>query len=398
MDSISGIRNVQSQPMKKTAAPKAEAASQEIKDKVELGKNEPQEAKKKWTIMHYSAADNNLTSYLVGDVNEMEAVGSNELMNIIVKLDEGDDNCKTYKLEPDGDKYSINSPVLEDHGQTNMADPKVLGEFIKKTAEKFPAEHYALIISDHGYAWKGAVEDESDHGWMTTPDIQKGIELSGKNIDVLGFDACLMATSEVSYEMKDNVGYLVASEQTEGANGWPYTPLLTKKSLRALNRALRSKLDLSPEEFATKIVDTAEGDQGTLPTMSAMDLSKMKNLADATNLFAGQIMLTDTPKDVFKDIAKKTQSFYGFKDQYHFAEQVANSDKITDQGLKKAAKKMMGAIKDSVVAEQHSARYPNAHGLTAEIPSYGGVGSGYDKLAYAEHTLWDEAMNHIHDK
>ena len=381
---------------KAAAAPKKkEAPAQQAADSVSLG-NKEDKAPKKWTIMHYSAADNNLTSYLVGDVNEMEKVGSNDLMNIIVKLDKGGSDCKTYKLEQDDNSYQINSPVLEEHGQTNMSDPKVLANFIKETSEKFPAEHYALIISDHGYAWKGAVEDKSDHGWMTTPDIKKALDMSGKKLDVVGFDACLMATSEVAYELKDNAKFLVASEQSEGANGWPYTPLLNKKTLGKIERAMRSKLDLSPEDFAKKVVDVAADDQGTLPTMSATDLGQMKQLADATNVFAGQLMLTDTPKDVLKDISRKTEKFYGdFKDQGHFAKLVVDSDKIADKELKKAAKGMMDAIKKAVVAEQHSGRHPNAQGLSAEIPSYGKVDAGYDKLTYAKHTLWDEAMNHI---
>ncbi|MCD4782641.1 MAG: hypothetical protein K8T10_02300 [Candidatus Eremiobacteraeota bacterium] len=381
---------------------KKESAPAQIKDSISIGQKEDQEPAappKKWTIMHYSAADNNLTSYLEYDVNEMEKVGSTENMNIVVQLDKGEDNCKRYYLEPDGNMNEITSPMIKDLGSTNMADPKVMGSFIAETMEKYPAEHYALIISDHGYAWKGAVEDESHHGWMTTPDIRKGIELgveaSGKKIDLVGFDACLMATSEVGYEMKDTASYLVASEQTEGASGWPYTPLLTPKLLKNLNRALSSKLNISPKEFAKKIVDTAEGDQYNLPTMTAADLSKMDDLGKAADNFAKEIIKTDTPNDMLKTIISNTESFYGFKDQYHFAEQVANHEEITDEKLKDAAKGMMAAIKSSVIAEQHSSSYPDAHGLTAEIPSYGGVGRGYGALKFRAETQWAEAMNKI---
>lgn len=381
---------------------KKESAPAQVKDSVSIekrGEQEPAASPKKWTIMHYSAADNNLTSYLVTDVNEMEKVGSTENMNLVVQLDKGGDNCKRYYLEADGNMREITSPVIKDLGSTNMSDPKVMGSFIAETMEKYPAEHYALIISDHGYAWKGAVEDESHDGWMTTPDIRKGIELgveaSGKKIDVVGFDACLMATSEVGYEMKDTANYLVASEQTEGANGWPYTPLLSPKLLKNLDRALRSKLNISPEEFAKKIVNTAEGDQGTLPTMSATDLTKMTDLGKAADNFAKAIIKTETSNDMLKSIIRKTESFYGFKDQYHFAEQVANHEEISDEKLKDAAKGMMTAIKSAVIAEQHSSRYPDAHGLSVELPSYGGVGAGYGALKFRADTQWAEAMNKI---
>ncbi len=396
--SVSVPQRVQSK-----VSPKAQDTSQ-IKDKVTIGSKEDTTApKKKWTIMHYSAADNNLTSYLVKDVNEMEAVGSTNTMNIIVQLDKGGKDCKRYYLKKDGNMYEITSPVIKDMGQVNMSDPKVLADFIASTMKKYPAEHYALIISDHGGGWKGAVEDDSDHGWMTTPDIRKALDMAeketGKKLDVLGFDACLMSTTEVAYEMKDHVKYLVASEQTEGANGWPYTPLLTKKTLQKLDRSMRGKLDLTPEEFAKKMVEAAEGDQGTLPTMAATDLSKMKKVADATNLLAAHIILSDdSTKSTLKSIARKTQSFYGLKDQYHFAEQITKDESIKDEKLKKAAKALMDALKEAVIAEQHSSRYPNAHGLTAEIPSWGGVGKGYTDLKYAENTLWDEAMNSLNTK
>jgi len=383
-------------------AEKKDAAPAGIKDRVSIGKkDETPEAPKKWTIMHYSAADNNLTSYLVTDVNEMEKVGSTKNMNVVVQLDQGDDNCKRYYLQPDGNMHEITSPVIKDLGSANMSDPQVMGNFIAETMKKYPAEHYALIISDHGYAWKGAVEDESHNGWMTTPDIRKGIEMGekegGNKLDLIGFDACLMATTEVAHELGNREGFLVASEQTEGANGWPYTPLLTPKLLKNLERALRTKLNISPKELATKIVDTAEGDQGTLPTMSATDLSKTKELAKASDDLAKAILITDTPNDTLKTIMKNTQSFYGFKDQYHFAEQINKHEEITDEKLKEAAAGMMTAIKSAVIAEQHSSRYPNAHGLTAEIPSWGGVGAGYENLKFRRDTKWAEAMNKIQD-
>jgi hypothetical protein len=50
--------------------------------------------------------------------------------------------------------------------------------------------------------------------------------------------------------------------------------------------------------------------------------------------------------------------------------------------------------KELVVKEEHSARYANSHGVTAEIPSYGGLKDpAYQNLKYAKETKWDEAVN-----
>lgn len=400
------IRKLQNTEIKKplgVGTPKKQKknAEPQVKDKVEIGQGQ-ENPPKKWTIMHYTAADNNLTPYLVSDVNEMEAVGSTDTMNLVVQLDKGDNDCKRYYLEKDGDAKVINSPILKDMGNTNMADPKVMADFIKFAVEKYPAEHYALIIGDHGGGWPGAVEDAGHHGWMSTPTIQKALDMAqestGKKIDVLGFDACLMASTEVGYELKDNVGYMVASEQVEGGNGWPYTPLLTKKALKSIERALRSKLDVTPKELATKMVTNASTDQYSLPTLSAMDMSKMQGVVDATNLLAGQILLSDNSShDALKGIARKTESFYGYKDQYHFAQLITQSDDIKDEKLKKAATHVMKSVNNAVIAEQHSEyKHPDAHGLTLDIPTWGsGHKAGYEKLQFAKTSLWDEAMKKV---
>ncbi|MFP4499316.1 MAG: clostripain-related cysteine peptidase, partial [Vulcanimicrobiota bacterium] len=354
------------------------------------------------TIMHYTAADNNLTPYLVSDVNEMEVVGSTNNMNLVVQLDKGGSDCKRYYLEADSDMNKINSPVLKDMGNTNMADPKVMTSFIKESMEKYPAEHYAFIIGDHGGGWHGAVEDSGSHGWMSTPTIKKALDdaekETGKKLDVLGFDCCMMASTEVAYELKDNAKYMVGSQQNEGGNGWPYTPLLTKDKLGKLDRALGSRIDLPPDEFAKKMVTNAKTDQWSLPTLSAMDMSKMDDLAKASNSFAEQVLKTDTPNDVLKGLIRKTENFNGFKDQYHFAENIVKSDDVKDQGLKKAAKKMMASVKEAVIEEQHSYKHPNAHGLHVDTPTWGGVKKDYKELRWAKDTLWDEAMDKLNGK
>ena len=42
-------------------------------------------------------------------------------------------------------------------------------------------------------------------------------------LELVGFDTCLMATVDVAYTFSDLAHYLVASEETEPANGWYYS-------------------------------------------------------------------------------------------------------------------------------------------------------------------------------
>ena len=387
-------------PLKSAAKPaaKKETTEAQPRDTVAVGSEKEDKAPKKWTILHYTAADNNLTSYMTKDVNEMESVGSTKNMNLVVQLDRGGSDCKRYYLTKDGDMSKINSPMLKDMGRTDMADPKVLADFIKFGVKNYPAENYALIISDHGNGWKGAVSDDSHYSWMTTPEIRSALDMAqketGKKMDILGFDACLMASTEVGYEMQGNAQYLVASENTEGANGWPYVPLLNKQTLQNLEKALRSKLDITPKDFAKKIVEDAS-DSYDISTLSATELSKMPNLARACNSLAKQIMKTDTPKEVLQKIAGKTKEFYGYKDLYDFADRIEDSKDIKDNALKAYAKLVKTTVERAVIAEEHSLFQRGAHGLTIEAPDSGKVDYGYKNLNFAKDTQWDEAMNHI---
>ncbi len=380
----------QTPPAEQQPAPEVQAQAAPPAPEMPMGK-------KKWTVLHYAAADNNLNSFIRSDINEMEKIGSTDTMNLVVQLDNGGSDCKRYYLTADQDPNKLNSAVLQDMGSTNMSDPKQLANFLIWGFKNFPADHVAVIIGDHGGGWKGAIEDDSHNGWTSMPQIREAIKefkaATGKDIDILGWDACLMATSEVGYEVKDDVKYMVASEESEGGAGWSYTPLLTAKSLADINRALKQKLNISPEEFAIKMVSNAAADQASLPTMSAIDISKIDQVAKSSTNLAQAIIATDTPNATLKALARKTQSFSGNKDQYHFCELIVNSKDIKDDNLKAAAKDVMAAIKAAVIAEEHSEQYPNAHGLTVEIPKYGGVEAGYKDLQFAKDTMWDEGMN-----
>lgn len=359
--------------------------------------------KKKWSVLIYSSGDNNLVNFHVEDVKEMERVGSDEHTNLVVQLDRGGSiGCKRYLLEkhtgnqqPDG----ITSPVLENLGDWNMASSKSLSDFIKWGVKSFPAEHYCLILSDHGDAWHGACEDDSAGAWMDMAMIKEGISAAqadtGAKMDIIGFDACLMANTEVGYQLRDVGNFLVASEETEGAEGWPYQKVLTEETLREFQRMLNEKIELPPDELAKKVVLKSADNQGDLPTMSAADLTQMGDLACAADSFAQALLDTSTPASTLKSIAGSTQSFEGVKDLYDFAERVSTSGDISDEAVKKAAQGVIDSLQRAIIAEQHSEEYPGAHGLSIELPTWSPPGEDYGQLDFAKDTKWDEAMKKI---
>jgi hypothetical protein len=382
-----------------------ERTSLQTNDRVDLKSSSSQETpKKKWTFLHYGAADNSLKDFITADVNEMEKVGSTDLMNVISMLDRGGSDCKIYYVKKDEDKDKLNSEVIRDMGETNMGDPKILTNFIVDMTKKYPAEHFTLILANHGKGWEGAFGDDSSKTKiMPTPNIRKAIEeaqkITGIKIDIIGFDACRMATGEVATELRNCADYLVAPEEDEGGDGWNYAPLLSGNTLKIIDKALRSRLNIAPKDFAKKMVELAEKERFSIPTLSAIDLNKIEKYEEAVNKFSQAILDTNTASDIFKEISKKTQ-FYSVdhcKDQYHFCELIVNSPEIKDESLKKAAQELMDYIaKELIIKEQHSTEYPGSHGITAEIPNDKGIiDPAYQDLIFAKETKWDEAMNKI---
>ena len=75
-----------------------------------------------------------------------------------------------------------------------------------------------LILWDHGGGWTGVGPDDTDgEDILTLPEIRSGIaeglaEVGLDSVDLLGFDACLMATFEVATQVQDLADVMVASE------------------------------------------------------------------------------------------------------------------------------------------------------------------------------------------
>ncbi len=384
---------------KPAAQPQKEAQQAPVQDNVTIGGNQQvdQGVHKKWTFLHYGAADNNLAKLIMLDVDEMEKVGSDANTHIVSQLDQSVGSCKRYYVTQDNQQGKLNSPVLEDMGpKVDMSNPKTLTDFITWGVKNFPGDNLAVVIGSHGGGTMGAAADDRDGHIMSPAGLKQAFadaeKITGKKVDVLGFDCCLMANTEVAYELKDSAKFIVASEESEGGYGWPYHNVMNENVLYSLQQALASKLTITPEQFAKKIVTDASHAQSDLPTMSTIDTSKMPGVAKAFDDFAKSIIDTDTSKATLKDIARKSQSFSSFKDSYHFCEQIVKSNSITDEKLKAEAQKVMDSLNEAIIANQSSKQYPNAHGLQMEIPTGGYMSSGYQKLDFAKDTKWDEAM------
>ena len=184
------------------------------------------------TVMMYMCGTD-LQSDCVMDMYEMCEASFSDDINIIVQAggasqwDDGDLTPNTInRLRiKDGGFYD-----LEDIGWSSMGDQQTLYDYISWAYESFPADRYVLILWDHGGGSATGVcfDETANDDYLSIHEINDALyEYAEYNpnfrLDIIGFDACLMATYEAAAHMRYYADYMVASEELEPGNGWYYS-------------------------------------------------------------------------------------------------------------------------------------------------------------------------------
>lgn len=357
---------------------------------------------KEWTFMVFLNADNNLDAFGVDDLEEMvRGGGSNDFMNVVCLLDRENLPAKLYHVTKDGAK------VIGEPGEVDMGSYKEFVKFVLETAEAFPAKHYCTIMWNHGSGWKdinggvikGISYDDESGNHITTnqltiafDEIKKAL---GKKIDVFCFDACLMQMMEVAYAMKDGVDYLVASEETEPGDGYPYEEIIAgfKKGMTPKDVA-----KLIVNEYSKSFDGGSAGYSST--TQSALICSELGGLKDAINGFCKTLMSTNLSPEI-KIALNNVQKFYYRTniDLGHFIEMLEVQVK-DNKSFETSASKLKAAIKKSVLINKVSGyNTQNATGIAIYFPtsSYS-FANDYSDLAFAKESLWEPMVKDYYKK
>jgi len=241
-------------------------------------------ASAKWTFMVYMAADNNLDPWAYQNLALMDDVGSSDDVNIIVLWDGYYAPAYLYKVVL-GDIELVGGFPLNG-AEVNMGNWTVLKAFVDFVNDEFTADHYFLDLWDHGNSFTGGCVDEHTGVEGLSRDRLMNDEvataLQGHHIDIIAWDACLMAMMEVAYEyvaLNVNSDYLVGSENYVPLYGYPYDKIL---------QALVGDPDISARDFAITVASEyaeyyrprAHWNGGVMATLSVIDLSKIMEAAE----------------------------------------------------------------------------------------------------------------------
>ena len=127
--------------------------------------------------MTYLAGDNDLDSAGVTDLGEMKNVGSSNNVNLVAQFDRRAASRQTrrYFLKKGS---SLEEDVVENLGETNTGDPRVLSDFVQWSVKNYPADRYMLVVWNHGNGW-----DDEDVYRLARRNVGANIMRRGSVVD-----------------------------------------------------------------------------------------------------------------------------------------------------------------------------------------------------------------------
>lgn len=203
----------------------------------------------------YAVADNDLEEFLLEDIQELQAntpyTGHPDVQQHILvdRHDKYSSSGTPYLFDSDGSPllsefkhaiyFKLHKPSgqlrkHEDKGELNMDSVATLTDFVSAAlsdCKEEGSEVYYMFFTSHGTGWGGFGGDEKVRrlggDMLSNVGMAQALESALVNsgvykFDVIGFDACLMASLAPLVAFSPLTRYYLAAESTEPAHGWDY--------------------------------------------------------------------------------------------------------------------------------------------------------------------------------
>ncbi len=213
----------------------------------------------------YMIADNDLATFAVKDINEMESnFAPNDTEKILIYIDVSPvtglpRNPVLLELQHD-ETDKIKSKIIFSYPQQNSTDKEVFKMVLEDAIYYGGMKNRTkgLVLWSHGNAWlpneyhiptdEKAIFGHSENeeirfkyfgkDYSPTESVMEIKELadvlSPYHFDYIIFDACFMGSIEVLYELKNSTDFFIASPSEILSDGFPYDqiiPRMTKKGV-----------------------------------------------------------------------------------------------------------------------------------------------------------------------
>lgn len=293
-----------------------------------------------WTIMVYMNGSDLESSYdpYLGELSGNATLDLDEMINglntenIHVVIETGGTlEWLMPEIDPSqNQRHKIEDGQLvhiDDLGLKNMTDPNTLIDFVDWSMNTYPSEKYALLMWNHGGGslYGFGVDEYFPDDSLTLDELSLALstisEKHSKQLEVIGFDACLMATLETAAVCAPYANFLIASEETEPSYGWDYDRIF---------KALGDGNAYDGNSFGELVVEgfldySVEANQEELLTLSVIDLSVIDEVIEDLNALTETISEDFLLADGYTQLARVipqvkafggNTEFTGYTDHY----------------------------------------------------------------------------------
>jgi len=309
----------------------------------------------KWTYLVYIAADNTLSDMATLNLNQMKAAQSSQDVRVVVQMEQS--TAQTAGANPNTLRGTVSNGTaqLASVGQNlDMGNKQTLSDFIKWGKQHYPADRYAVVLWSHGGGWKadklarGALEDASSGSLMSIKDIAWALQDAG-GVDLVNFDACLMAMYEVAYELRHAAKVMVGSEENIPGTGNPYDKIIN----RLVANPAQDAATLG-QGIAKDYVDFYTAANRDSVTISAIDLTKIDALQTSIKALAKTLIANLAGERLNVQAARDASASYSNSGMNHdlvaFAKGLTSRSGV--QLLRTQATEVTTAAQAAVLANQ----------------------------------------------
>ena len=266
---------------------------------VEPAEEAPAENAGSWSIYWYLCGSDLESGggFATGDLSELMQVQLPEDVNVVIETGGASEWQNEVVDASKLQRWVYNSEglqLIDEQPSASMGQAQTLADFLQFAKTNYPAEKTAVLFWNHGGgSVSGAAFDELyELDSLTLDEMYAAFSsvwtpsADEQPLELVGFDTCLMATVDVANTFSDVAKYLVASEETEPANGWYYSQWVG---------ALAEDPSMDGAQLGTIICDAYMAgceEVGTQDntTLSVTDLSKVGALLSAYETFGAEAL------------------------------------------------------------------------------------------------------------
>lgn len=234
------------------------------------------------TVLLYIIGDNSLSRYADRNIDSiMAGIGRiHTTLNMLVYEDDYDDVPVLWKIERNKRGEVMKIPV-KSYPEQDSADPEIMESILKEVFRTYPAKEKGLFLWSHGSGWLPSSKFVLPAGkkrafgpdyttFLEIWDLRNVLTNTEIHFDFLVFDACMMGSVEVAYELRYVTDYLIASPAEIMGLGFPYQLVIPVLG--------RTELDLPG--VCDAYMTFYNGNSGRDGTISLIRTERLEALAD----------------------------------------------------------------------------------------------------------------------